>query len=485
MDRFRPFLVWNRGWHVLLGAAAFTLVPSAAVAEEHATVAVVLNQPWTDSGLYLAQGRSITVTAQGVMNWFTGACNGQCISTPAGIPCPGGGAPPTGFVCLSLIGKIGESGVPFEVGDSVTFTTASSGELYLGVLDGNLRDNTGSWRATIASPNSFNDEARALAPRSSKNGARSAVSKGATPPATAATLPNPPPPPPAVDVSGLWWFRAKEGEQQVPIQMDRIADQVTIKLGSDAIYTGRVTSAQGIDGQSLTPQSSPGGPQWIPEHLTVQDPLHLRHDNAPDDMIWRSSVHGDSTTCDPANPSRSGPGYARLRAQAAFDERKDFAAGECWLQIAANQGDAGALAWLSVFANRGLLGADSASRGFEWAKRAASQSDALGEYLLSLYYRQGYGTPVDEQKAAQWGARVRSHQLGQGASGPSGPNLDESLDAMARQLTASASANFGGTMSLIQLLSGALSGPDEETRDRMAQARRNQVGSRHWLPGPQ
>ena len=143
--------------------------------------------------------------------------------------------------------------------------------------------------------------------------------------------------------------------------------------------------------------------------------------------------------------------------------------------MAANQGDARALAWLSIFANRGLLAAASATQGFEWATRAASLHDLLGEYLLSLYYRQGYGTPVDERKAAQWATLVQSHSLGQTASAPAAPDQDLSLndlEKMEQQLRASPTVQ--GVMGLFQLFSGALSGPDQETHDRLERDRHTQ-----------
>ena len=124
-------------------------------ARQQTTLSVVLNRAWTDTGVYLAQGQSFSVTARGTMNWYTGACDGKCLSTPAGIPCPGGGPKRLGLTCLSLIGLIGVSGRPFNVGDSLTLTAPAAGELFLGVNDDNLADNTGNWTATISSPIAF------------------------------------------------------------------------------------------------------------------------------------------------------------------------------------------------------------------------------------------------------------------------------------------------------------------------------------------
>ena len=124
-------------------------------ARQQTTLSVALDHPWTDTGVYLAQGQSVTLTARGTMNWYTGSCNGKCLSTPAGIPCPGGGPKRLGLTCLSLIGLVGVSGRPFYVGDSLTFTAPAAGELFLGVNDDNVADNTGDWKATISSPIAF------------------------------------------------------------------------------------------------------------------------------------------------------------------------------------------------------------------------------------------------------------------------------------------------------------------------------------------
>ena len=149
----------------LLGAALPRLVvaqtapatgtdnPSSVGAQDR-VIPVVVNRDWTDTGLFVTQGQSITVTATGTMNWFTGGCNGRCLSTPAGIPCPGGGQRRLGLTCLSLIGKIGR-GKPFEVGALVTFTAPSDGEFFLGPNDDNVSDNTGNWQATVSSPTAF------------------------------------------------------------------------------------------------------------------------------------------------------------------------------------------------------------------------------------------------------------------------------------------------------------------------------------------
>jgi hypothetical protein len=143
------------------------------IAQQPMTISVRLTQPFTDTGLYLKQGQSVSVSARGTMNWYTGACNGKCLSTPAGIPCPGGGAKRLGLTCLSLIGRVGPAGRPFDVGESLTFTAPTSGEFLLGVNDNYLPDNTGEWIATLSSPTAF-----ARAPWPAQAAHRAAVLSG-------------------------------------------------------------------------------------------------------------------------------------------------------------------------------------------------------------------------------------------------------------------------------------------------------------------
>src|SRR5215203_923897 len=124
-------------------------------AQQEVTVSIAPARLWTDTGILLERGQSITVRAHGTMNWYTGACEGKCLSTPAGIPCPGRTTKPFGLTCMSLIGRIGQSGAPFEVGESLAFKAPAAGKLFLGVNDEYLPDNTGEWTAEISTPENF------------------------------------------------------------------------------------------------------------------------------------------------------------------------------------------------------------------------------------------------------------------------------------------------------------------------------------------
>jgi hypothetical protein len=114
-------------------------------------VSVVLTQPYTDTALAVSAGEEVSISTSGILNYAAGRCFGNCVSTPNGLPCPSGvvAMVPT-LPCWSLIGKIGATGAPFEVGSSAQFAAAAGGELFLGVNDNYFSDNTGSWTSQIA-----------------------------------------------------------------------------------------------------------------------------------------------------------------------------------------------------------------------------------------------------------------------------------------------------------------------------------------------
>jgi hypothetical protein len=115
------------------------------------------NQPWTDTGLDLAVGGSVSITASGTIK----VAPEDPGKTPAGDPnCVG----PTGrkidptaetwlipgLTCWSLVGRIG-GGTPFEVGTNLNVSVQTAGRLYLGVNDekGRFGNNSGSWTVDI------------------------------------------------------------------------------------------------------------------------------------------------------------------------------------------------------------------------------------------------------------------------------------------------------------------------------------------------
>lgn len=149
-------------WRPLLLAAILALIPAQALAYppppqgRPATVAVPATQPWTDTGVDLTGGNPYRVQASGIINVYGGRADSY--KTPAGGPnCTapyGGHWIGAGLSCWSLIGQIGPSGAPFEIGNGTVFTADRSGRLYLGVNDESTYsfvDNSGGWWAQIES----------------------------------------------------------------------------------------------------------------------------------------------------------------------------------------------------------------------------------------------------------------------------------------------------------------------------------------------
>ena len=137
-----------------------TPMPGASAATKGPTVtriSVVPSRVWTNTGVALRAGDQITIRARGRIHF--GAPPIDRLS-PTGIPrgklcdainarVPGTSVWPAPLLdCWSLIARIG-NGAPFPIATAKTFHAASDGELYLGVNDNFLRDNSGTWSATL------------------------------------------------------------------------------------------------------------------------------------------------------------------------------------------------------------------------------------------------------------------------------------------------------------------------------------------------
>ncbi len=135
------------------------------------TVTVIGNQPWTDTGVDLNAGETVSVSASGSVSFSRGA---QAIGPQGDQPsCAVFRNPRVPYVardlrCHSLIGRIGSLGMFFEVGSSTQFRTPMAGRLYLGVNDNFFPDNSGNWIAVISEQGS--DLGTAIAQQSSNPG---------------------------------------------------------------------------------------------------------------------------------------------------------------------------------------------------------------------------------------------------------------------------------------------------------------------------
>jgi hypothetical protein len=103
---------------------------------------------WTDTGVDVRQGQELSFSATGEIRWGPnrrdGAGGENNSPRNPGRPMPGRNA-------AALIGRIGENGDPFFIGnDREPIRVRGAGRLFLGINDDFLQDNTGSLRVTIA-----------------------------------------------------------------------------------------------------------------------------------------------------------------------------------------------------------------------------------------------------------------------------------------------------------------------------------------------
>jgi hypothetical protein len=147
--------------HILLGVLVYALCACQQVGEvEKAllgkkTVKVSSTEPWTDTDFDLEIGQGLQIRASGEV-----LINEDTASTPNGVDDPKVNAVTKVLLRArniiydaghgALIGKIGEDGKPFLVGEELTFTAESAGRLYLGVNDNDTKNNQGEYVAKVA-----------------------------------------------------------------------------------------------------------------------------------------------------------------------------------------------------------------------------------------------------------------------------------------------------------------------------------------------
>jgi hypothetical protein len=107
---------------------------------------------WYDTGISVTSGDTLGFTASGSV---TINLAGKT-ETPAGdstVSTMGTAVPfaAPGLTAWSLVGRVGTSGTPFEIGTGTSAppTAPATGELYLSVNDNYFGDNSGSWSVSI------------------------------------------------------------------------------------------------------------------------------------------------------------------------------------------------------------------------------------------------------------------------------------------------------------------------------------------------
>lgn len=112
-------------------------------------IVVAGNQQWTNTGLMVRKGEVLMFNSTGEVAIRDAA---QEMAKPAGVTTgamAGQGAPLPNVLTGALIARIG-NGEPFGIGDQTSIPMPATGQLYLGVNDANVADNTGEFRVEIS-----------------------------------------------------------------------------------------------------------------------------------------------------------------------------------------------------------------------------------------------------------------------------------------------------------------------------------------------
>jgi hypothetical protein len=246
------------------------------------------NVEWFDTGIDLTNGQTVTITANGTVT--VGALiPANNVETPAGKPelagtgRPGGPLVAQGLAPWSLVGRIGSSGKPFEIGTSTTFTASDSGRLYLSVNDNYFGDNSGSWNVTVTGGTSSSqptqDSSKPVPPssglsnpfqstdwKSSDSSSGMSLETKTIPDASVVGL---------VDISvfvannsGLYWVLSQDNLSQFETALDTQLSSQGINL-KNAESVAMVSKRKLVDPTTVNKAISLIGVQTLPESIST------------------------------------------------------------------------------------------------------------------------------------------------------------------------------------------------------------------------
>lgn len=123
------------------------------VANTARTIEVAGNRPWTATGILLQPDDAVTISASGGVSFSVGSAPGSPAGDRVDCDTVSNGRTPLYIAeqlpCSSLLGRIGDNGAVFYVGEHAEFRANTSGQLYLGVNDNSFGDNSGTWKAVV------------------------------------------------------------------------------------------------------------------------------------------------------------------------------------------------------------------------------------------------------------------------------------------------------------------------------------------------
>ncbi|MGH9310583.1 MAG: hypothetical protein ACRD1U_14495 [Vicinamibacterales bacterium] len=130
------------------GAAATSGKANTAGVPEGQGIAVPANQAWTATGITVRRGEVLSFNTTG---------EARLSNDPADIAGSAGArsqrkaptSPIPGAFAGALIARVGSSGEVFPIGDQTTVTMPAAGQLFLGINDDHVSDNSGGFRVNV------------------------------------------------------------------------------------------------------------------------------------------------------------------------------------------------------------------------------------------------------------------------------------------------------------------------------------------------
>jgi hypothetical protein len=143
----------GRVGRVYFAGAAATAQPTtgsnpATGSTPGAGIVVNAKQQWTSTGVTVRRGETVTFNVTGEVQLSTNA-DDMAVAAGAKSGRVSATAPLPQAVAGTLIGRIG-NGLPFVIGNQTSVVMPAAGQLFLGVNDDHVGDNTGEFRVEIS-----------------------------------------------------------------------------------------------------------------------------------------------------------------------------------------------------------------------------------------------------------------------------------------------------------------------------------------------
>ena len=126
------------------GATAAATNTALAMPQSASGVRVPANQPWTATGIHVSEGQTVNFNVQGEVQLSTSGDDRATAAGAAGGRRAADRAPLPSALAGALVGRIG-SGAPFGIGNQTVVPMPATGELFLGVNDDEVGDNSGGF----------------------------------------------------------------------------------------------------------------------------------------------------------------------------------------------------------------------------------------------------------------------------------------------------------------------------------------------------